>query len=118
MATPDRLRRLPFVLRVRVREQEARGDRLGAFGDEGVDLAGEAREVERRDPFPAWPEPLGDLSAKRARDEGLGRHPDPVTDVRTVASRELEHVAEPSGRDEPDLGALLRKRALIATVDA
>ncbi len=106
MPTRDRLRRLPFVLRVRVGVQEAHGDRLGAFGDESVDLAGEAREVERRDLLSPWPEPLGDLAAKAARNERLGRHPDPVIDEGAVASRQLEDVAEPSGRDEPDRRAL------------
>ena len=92
---------------VEEREHEADRDRLHAV--EAPDRAGERIDlgfVEGGDDRSLRIDPLVDLEPLPSRDEHRGRVLEKVVEVRTGGAPELEHVAEPAGRDEGDVGAL------------
>jgi hypothetical protein len=100
------LERRPLVPRIGVRVQQADRDRLDAGRPEVVEDRGQAREVERLPLGARRREPPRQLAPQVARHERLGLLVEQVEEVRPVAARDLERVAEPLGRDQPGGHAL------------
>ena len=65
------------------------------------------RQVERLELLAQVAEPATHLAPQPPRHERCRRLPEEVVDVGAVAAPDLQHVAEPRGRDQPDPGALL-----------
>ncbi len=83
----------------------ARSSTGGGRSDVGRRL-GHTRHVERTQHGPIERHPLVHLQDPLARDERRGLERPDVVEHRPIRARDVEGVAEPPGRDDPDVGAL------------
>jgi hypothetical protein len=102
----DDLGRTPLVRRVRVRVEEADGDRLHAVPPETLDGPAEACLVEWHQHLAVERHPLGDLPDARAGNERRGLLDEEVVELVPLLAADDQDVAESAGREERDVAAL------------
>jgi hypothetical protein len=90
------------VSRVCEREEERDGDRLHPGRAKALGRRLDARRIERNDDLALRVDALPRLEAQLARNEGLRLRKGEVVEAGTHLRPDLEHVAEPFGRQEPD----------------
>ena len=107
MRGADALDGAALVGRVRVRVQEAHGNRLDAVPQEQLELAVDLVERERLELRSVRGRSLGHLAPEVARHQRLGRRVEEVVDLGARAAADREDVAEAARRQQPDPDAAL-----------
>ena len=95
-----------FVRRVAVGVEEANRHRLDPFRQQRAQRRADGGFVQSDDDIAVAVHSLGHFQAEVARDQWFGKAEEQVVDVVALLRAHLEHVAEPGGSEQAELGPL------------